>query len=130
MGGHEMGDASLRRRLANLAVCLPMGLCGCASTFIVQPDATLVRHYFGYVRVEIPQAAASRPVHISDVAALGVRIDGGFSIGASRDRDLVIPMDCRIVVLVANQAQLDDAIKKLSFFQDDPAFCAAVQPVN
>lgn len=118
--------AALLARLVWLAVLLAIG--GCATDATVQPDGTLVRHYIGYVRVAVPQAEAKQPVYVSDVSTIGIRVGDGMGVGYSRDKSLVIPLDCRLVVLVATQEQLDDAVRKLSFFKGMPGFCAAVSP--
>lgn len=101
---------------------------GCASSFTVQPDGTMVRRYLGYVRVEVPQAEGAQPVYVSDVSTVGIRVGDGFGIGFFRDKQVAVPLDCRLVVLVSTQEQLDDAVRKLSFFKDMPDFCAAVSP--
>lgn len=88
----------------------------------------MVRHYLGYVRVVVPQAEAGQPVYVSDVSTLGIRVSDGFGVGFMRDKQVVVPLDCRLVVLVATQKQLDDAVEKLSFFKGSPWFCAAVSP--
>jgi len=118
--------ASLSARIAGVLLLAAMG--GCASSVTVQPDGTMVRRYLGYVRVEVPQAEASQPVYVSDVSTVGIRVGDGFGIGFLRDKQVVIPLDCRLVVLVSTQEQLDDAVRKLSFFKDMPGFCAAVSP--
>lgn len=118
--------ALLAVRIAGVLLSATMG--GCASSAIVQPDGTMVRRYFGYVRVEVPQAEASQPVYVSDVSAVGIRVGDGFGVGFLRDKQVVVPLDCRLVVLVSTQKQLDDAVRRLSFFKDMPGFCAAVSP--
>lgn len=118
--------ATLSARIAGVLLLAAMG--GCAFSSTVQPDGTLVRRYLGYVRVEAPQAEASQPVYLSDVSTVGIRIDNGIGIGFLRDKRVVVPLDCRLVILVSTQRQLDDAVRKLSFFKDMPGFCAAVSP--
>jgi len=109
-------------------VSLALALSGCAATATVQPDGTMVRHYVGFVRVVVPQAEAKQAVYVSDVSTLGIRVDDGFSLGFMRDKQVVVPLDCRLIVLVATQKQLDDAVEKLSFFKGSPGFCTAVSP--
>lgn len=103
-------------------------LSGCVSSGTVQPDGTLVRKYFGYVRVEVPQAEASSPVYTSKVTTIGIRVDNGVGVGFIEDSQVVVPLDCRLVVLVANQAQLDQAINQMSLFKNMPGVCTAVSP--
>jgi hypothetical protein len=105
-----------------------IALSGCASVGTVEPDGSLVRHYVGYVKVAVPQAAAHEAVYISDVSVLGLRVGGGIGVGYSRDRQMVIPLDCRLAVLVANRAQLDDAVARLNTLFGNRDICAVVNP--
>lgn len=118
--------AALSTRIVGVWLFAAMG--GCASSAMVQPDGTIVRRYLGYVRMEIPQADASQPVYVSDVSTLGIWVGDGIGIGFLRDKQVVVPLDCRLVVLVSTKEQLDDAVRKLSFFKDMSGFCAAVSP--
>jgi hypothetical protein len=109
-----------------------MALGGCASVGTVEPNGSLVRHYLGYVKVAIPQAAARGVTYTSDISVLGLRIAGGIgagiAVGYSRDRQLMMPLDCRFAVLVANQSQLDDAVARLNTLSGHPDICAVVNP--
>jgi hypothetical protein len=110
-------------------LCLAaFALTGCASVGTIEPDGSLVRHYVGYVKVAVPQAAARGAVYTSDVSVLGLRVGGGIGVGYSRDRQMVIPLDCRLAVLVANQAQLDDAVTRLNTVFGNRDICAVVSP--
>ena len=124
----QVSHSAFRVVCATAALLVAVILSGCASSAIVQPDGTIVRRYLGYVRVVVPQAEAAQPVYVSDVSTLGIRIGDGFGIGFLHDKQVVVPLDCRVVVLVATQKQLDDAVEKLSFFKGLPGFCAAVSP--
>jgi|GEM_PF-784186 len=101
-------------------------LTACSTTAEITPDGTLVRHYFGYVRVVVPQAAADQPVYTSSTSVLGLYAGNGVGIGYVRDRRVVVPLDCRLVVLVANQQQLDHAMQRLNAMGKTGGLCAAV----
>jgi hypothetical protein len=103
-----------------------LALGGCASVPVVEPNGSLVRHYLGYVKVAVPQAAAQNAVYTSDVTVLGLRVGGGVGLGYSRDRQVVVPLDCRLAIFVATQAQLDDAITRLSDLVGKKGVCAVV----
>jgi hypothetical protein len=103
-------------------------LGGCASAPVIEPDGTLVRHYLGYVKVAIPRAAAQRSVYVSDVSVLGLRVAEGIGVGYARDRQIVVPMDCRLVLLVATQAQLDAAVERMPMALASANACAVVTP--
>lgn len=105
-----------------------LALSGCASVGTIEPDGSLVRHYVGYVKVAVPQAAARGAIFTSDVSVLGLRVGNGIGVGYSRDRQIVIPLGCRLAVLVANQAQLDDAVARLNTLFGNRDICAVVNP--
>lgn len=117
------------------ALAATPALTACAGAPYLEPDGALVRHYVGYVRVAIPQAAARSPVYTSDVIVYGLRAGGGlhkeegFSIGYARERQVVVPLDCRVVVVVRNQAQLEHAHRALSALVDTGSACVAVSPI-
>jgi hypothetical protein len=130
----QAGNPSARHLLLWLIALA--SISGCASVATTEPNGSLVRHYLGYVKVAIPQAAGRGAVYISDVSAVGLRIasghDGGIwsgiGVGYSRDRQVVVPLDCRVALLVANQAQLDDAVARLTPYISNGSLCAAVSP--
>lgn len=105
---------------------------GCASVTTVEPNGSIVRHFIGYVKVATPQAAARGEIHTTDVSVWGLRVgsgaEAGIGIGYSRDRQLVVPLDCRVAVLVANQAQLDEAVIRLNHHINNGGLCAVVDP--
>ena len=105
-----------------------LALSGCASVGTIEPNSSLVRHYVGYVKVAVPQTVARGAVYTSDISVLGLRVGNGIGVGYSRDRQFVIPLDCRLAVLVANQAQLDDAVTRLNSMFGHQEVCAVVNP--
>ncbi|MNR26673.1 hypothetical protein D3C85_1439030 [compost metagenome] len=72
------------------------------------------------------QAAADQPVYTSSTSVLGLYAGNGVGIGYVRDRRVVVPLDCRLVVLVANQQQLDHAMQRLNAMGKTGGLCAAV----
>ena len=75
----------------------------------------IVTHHFGYVKVVTPAPNAPDAGVVSlGLETYGLRLEDGLGIGFFSDKKLYIPLDCRIVVLVANQAQLDRAIEHLN----------------
>lgn len=103
-------------------------LSGCATVDSVQSNGQLVRHHFGYVRIAVPSPEVGRTVYASDVATLGMRVSDGISLGYTREKFVVLPLDCRLVMLVATANQLNDAMEELSQFKNAPGICAAVSP--
>jgi hypothetical protein len=108
------------RRLA--AVALASLLTACANT-----SGNGVTHYFGWVRVEQPQTSA-REVVADHYTMVGLRVAGGVGLGYMREQRVYVPLDCRLVLLVRNQQELDRAIDQLQSTFGKDGVC--VSPVN
>ncbi len=123
-------DASvvLPARLTACGMAVEILLCmlvvGCS---ILRPDGTRAHHYFGYVRVIIPPSHPAEEVQASDVATIGLRIANGIGVGYMHDYRLAVPLDCRLVVLVRNQQQLDHTLKILSKTMKED-LCVSIRP--
>ena len=132
--GDPRGAFGRARRSSLLLFLAAFAMTGCASVATIEPNGSMVRHFIGYVKVAIPQAAARGAMYTSDVSVWGLRVSSGaqagIGVGYSRDRQMVVPLDCRVAVLVANQAQLDDAITRLNHHINDGRLCAVVDPSN
>jgi hypothetical protein len=112
--------------LSCLLVSAIAWLTACSTTAEITPDGTLVRHYFGHVKVVVPRAVADQPVYTSSTSVLGFYAGDGFGVGYVRDHRVVVPLDCRLVVLVANRQQLDEAMRRLDTIGKAAGLCAAV----
>jgi hypothetical protein len=101
-----------------------LALSGCALGTTVQSDGSSTRHYFGYVAVTMPRPDGK--VYSSETSAIGIRVDNGVGVGYLRDRMVVVPLDCRMVLLVATQRQYDDAIRRFHELGAQVSACAAL----
>jgi len=81
----------------------------------VNPDGTIAHHYVGYVKVLIPPSYGdAKYIHAVDVTSVGIQVRDGVGVGYFRDQRLAVPLDCRVVVLVRTQAQLDHTVAMLN----------------
>lgn len=105
-------------------IVLLAGGCTAIDTKHGQVEAS----YFGYVRVLSPARNARHDdqVMTTHTEALGLRLEHGLGIGFYRDNRVYVPLDCRVVILVNNQQQLDDAIRRLK--TEKEALCVTVKP--
>lgn len=88
-----------------------LSLTACTPLATVNPDGTTSHHYFGYVKVVVPQGYSSEgQIHSVDVTSIGLQVRDGVGVGYFRDNRITVPLDCRLVVLVRNQEQLDKTI--------------------
>ena len=100
--------------IACALIFLAAAVIGCASFNTVKADGTVVRHYFGYTRVEIPAHKSTEgDFSVMEISSTGARLGPSVGLGYFHERDEFIPLDSRIVVRVQNQQQLDEVIKIL-----------------
>ncbi len=117
----------------NSAVTILVGvlaIAGCAQFTTVRQDGSVVKHYIGYVRViEPPTVGKGEPFYVSEIETLGLRLSKGVGLGYFHERSEAIPLDCRLVINVANEQQLERVFQVL--FQSkimEEGLCATVSP--
>ena len=104
-----------------------ISLTGCGPLATTRPDGVVERHYFGYVKVLVPDPR-STPGRIaaSDVTSFGIRWHNGLGIGYFSGKEVVTPLDCRIVFLVKDREQIDRTIKLFNNNVKESEVCAAI----
>lgn len=111
---------------AALLLGAALALAGCASVRTTRPDGRVVVHHFGYVREERPPSSGG--AHVAAFSSLGLRLDQAFTLGLWESRVETLPFDDRIVLRVANQAQLEAALQALSALPTHTTPCVIVDP--
>lgn len=107
-------------------VCLMTVLISCAPVTTVSDNGSTIKHYFGYVRViEPPTFGHYEQFKVLEVKTLGFRIEKGLGFGYFHERNEYIPLDCRLVIRVANEHQLKDVLSNLSFIEKE-GLCVTV----
>ncbi len=103
-------------------------LCGCTPATTVRKDGNTVKHYFGYVRViEPPVAGARAQFNVSELETIGLRVTKGVGLGYFHERSEYIPLDCRLVIRVANKEELDRTLEILQKIpKEEFGLCALV----
>jgi hypothetical protein len=69
-----------------------------------------VSHHFGYIRFGAPPAITKNvdgEFRVNDIRTWGMRVHKGVDLGYSRERNEYIPLDCRVVIRVANKEQME-----------------------
>jgi hypothetical protein len=87
-----------------------LALSGCAHTGS-EPGVT---HYLGWVRVEQPRTVGPDELHVREATSIGLRVGNGIGIGYEHEARVYVPLDCRLVVLVRSELQLDRAVSQLN----------------
>ncbi len=99
--------------------------CGAVS---YRQDGSVVRHHFGYVRVITPRAeSADGKFEVMELSTFGVRFHEGAGLGYFHERTEYIPMDSRLVIRVANEAQMNQVLKMLKPTEKDK-LCITITP--
>jgi hypothetical protein len=101
---------------------------GCSPLTTVQADGSIAYHHFGYVKVVIPSSysSGSEKVSATDITTTGIKIGDGLSVGYMRDKKIIVPLDCKAVILVSNQQQLDQTVQLLKQFGEKEGLCASL----
>ena len=103
------------------------GLQGCGPITTKRPDGLVERHYLGYVKIIVPDStSATSRVSASDIMAIGLRIENGVGFGYFNDREIVTPLDCRLVFLVRDSMQLNKTTQFLQTTMKGKDICAAI----
>jgi hypothetical protein len=107
---HGPASPEWRRSALILGWFASLGLGGCAHTSS-EPGVT---HYLGWVRVEQPRTFGPDELHVREATSIGLRVGNGIGIGYEHEARVYVPLDCRLVVLVRSELQLDRAVNQLN----------------
>ncbi|HXC57448.1 MAG TPA: hypothetical protein VNU97_19270 [Rhizomicrobium sp.] len=110
-----------------VAACAALGACTTIDAGKDHVSAT----YFGIVRVVTPvtdanAAAAGATMTALDTHVVGLQIQGGVGLGYIHDQRYAMPTDCRVVIFVQNQAQLDQLAHQFADFKE--GICSTIKP--
>lgn len=87
---------------------LAIAIAGCSTTTYKFKDGSSSSSYFGYIKfVEPPTLSPNNDFKVVEIEAYGLRLMNGFGLGYFHERLESIPLDCRIVIKVANREQLE-----------------------
>ncbi|MBF0563788.1 MAG: hypothetical protein HQK89_00955 [Nitrospirae bacterium] len=105
-------------------------LTGCTPLTTIRYDGSVVKHYFGYVKViEPPTFGHNEEFKVSEIETFGLRIYNGMGVGYFHERNEFIPLDCRLVIRVTDKRQLDRVFETLSNTKImEEGICATVSP--
>lgn len=95
-------------------------LSGCAS------HDSKTTHHVGYIEimeVEGPTVGVTSKF----VQTIGFRVGNGIGVGYFEEKRVAVPLDCRILIIVKGQSQLDEALQRLEDLQGRE-LCVAIEP--
>lgn len=126
-------DDQFRRSAAPLRKLLGIGyalfiLAGCATRSTVDADGRVIVHNFGYVKIVKPPAfPAKKDINVTGARLIGFSVGEGLTLGYKDTEFISVPIDCRVLVVVKNDAQLAHLIKDLDLIEKDE-ICATTSP--
>jgi hypothetical protein len=87
---------------------LVLAIAGCSTTTYKFKDGSSSSSYFGYIKfMEPPTLSPNNDFKVVEIEAYGFRFMNGLGLGYFHERLESIPLDCRIVIKVANREQLE-----------------------
>ena len=126
----RLGQAhqALSASMALATLCLT----GCVSVTVESPvDFQGERNYWGWVRVAAPRAdrpdMQAQRIKTLDVSTWGLRVGQGLSVGYLHDQVISVPLDCRIVFIIRDSAELRHAQSLLQQLGQEPLCTTTTQ---
>jgi hypothetical protein len=102
--------------------------CACTPLTTVREDGSEIKHHFGYIREIIPPTkSGTEKFVLHEYTTFGLRIANGIGFGYFHERNDYIPPDCRVVIRVADDVQLNEVVRILSTYKEGE-LCASVSP--
>lgn len=83
-------------------------------------------HHVGYVKIVEVEGSADG-VASKSVRTIGVRVGSGIGVGYFDEKRVAVPLDCRLVIIVQTQVQLDEALRRLEGLKRRE-LCVAIEP--
>ena len=112
----------------NLLFMCCIFLCSCFSFQNRDSDGHVVSHHFGYMRVKAPPSVCDgtkEDFTVNDIRTWGIRIQKGVGIGYISERNEYIPLDCRLVIRVTNENQMEKVLNLLTKLEKE-GLCVTV----
>lgn len=108
-------------------MCAALIFSGCQSRERSVVDGEPVTRYYGFFKTSAPnQVMDGGGLGTYEISGVGVRADNGIVIGYFHEKILSIPLDCRLVILVNDTQQLNQALETLETLQREGT-CAGRQ---
>lgn len=97
-------------------------LTGCISTVSVNELEQPVTRNFGYTKIIRPKSIGD-DINASQITNFGLSFEQGVTLGYKKDFKIQIPINCHIVFLVKDKAQLDYLIEKIPAIKQGNSLC-------
>lgn len=94
-------------------------LAGCT---LFDADTT---HHIGYVRI-VEAEGSTQGVTAKAIRTTGIRVSRGVGLGYFDEERIVVPIDCRLVIILETQAELAEALQRLESLERNELCIASV----
>ncbi|EGQ7674498.1 TPA: hypothetical protein ACF367_002953 [Vibrio parahaemolyticus] len=99
---------------------------GCTAHTTVDERGRVVIHNFGYVKIiKSPVISVNKEINVTGYKLFGFSVGEGLTLGYKSNEYMSIPMDCRLLIIVQNQNQMEQLLDELDFIEDSE-ICATV----
>lgn len=102
-----------------VSIFLMAAVSGCSA---VTPDAPTEapRYYFGLIKLSTSAQQASTSIATNNTIQMwGIRVKDALTIGYAKERTVRVPMDCRIMVFIQSEQQMEQARQLLEGIKGD-----------
>jgi hypothetical protein len=101
-------------------------IAGCSTKTTVDKDGRIIVHRFGYFKtIQSPVYPENKNINVKGITLIGLSAGEGFTVGYKSNETIEIPLDCRVIVIVKSDSQLQHLIKELNLIGKED-LCAAV----
>lgn len=116
-------------RLFTLAFCSSLALTGCSTSHVTLDEkGRTIIHHWGYTRiVKPPLSQNDAQMNVTGYEVVGFSVGEGFTVGYENNHVIQVPTDCRVLVIVRDQAQFEHLLGQLDLIGAKD-LCATVSP--
>jgi hypothetical protein len=111
-----------------VALAVVACLSGCAGIQPQDGTQTVTRRYAGWL--EVTERHSPQGSQVERVRGLGVRLGNGVLIGGFDDRRLHLPSDCRLVVILKNEEQVQQWVRLMAELHPQLERTSCVRPLD
>ena len=109
-----------------LSCILTLLTTACSTLVVTMPDGSLQTRYFGYLKVIGTGTPRENKVSGYETKVFGVRVGNGFGIGYFHDKQFSTPLDCRVVLILGTEDQLQRALDLFKTAIKEKELCGTV----
>lgn len=97
-------------------ILVSISLAGCATSHVsVDNKGRTLIHHWGYTRIiKPPLVSPNNELNVTGYQLLGFSVGAGFTFGYKANELIQVPTDCRVLVVVKDQAQFNHLLDHIN----------------